>query len=452
MATTLEGNRLKNVRVLGQNLSTDLVEVCESASLSVSNSQVTEMSFAFADSHDLQLFRSGTLAEGTSITYGDWQTVVEDLALKPGKIGPSVSVKCPSKFVTRLRGQTGAYSWGDYDIAAWVTSVARGVGMSVLVQPGLGRKSIIREAPDGDRKESTWDIIAQLAKEVGVWVFEYGSTLVFAKPSWLVNRTSRRYWPLHWNTWTDYHEGLAGMPVYSDSASSTTRETLTVRLVSADADTVRPGDEVVMTGQHLGKAKGRWIVTSVDFPMTVAAAVSVACQRPIDPVAQPPAVAATGAAAKPAAAKPAAKPAATSGGGSGGAPAGLSAAVDRWKASVQGRGIDMDGAYGAQCVDLARSYSQNVVGTGAIMGNGRDWYAAGGASGAYTQIGPGARAQKGDIACWGASWGGGWGHVAIVLGDNGGSISTMTQNPGPARVENFGKNGLQGYLRPKRWR
>lgn len=448
MATTLDGNRLKNVRVLGQNLSSDLVEVCESASLSVSNSQVTEMSFAFSDTHELQLFRSGMLAEGTSITYGDWQTIVEDVTLKPGKIGPSVSVKCPSKFVTRLRGQTGAYSWGDYDIASWVTAVARDVGMSTLVQPGLGRKSIIREASDGDRKESTWDIITQLSKEVGVWVFEYGSTLVFAKPSWLVSRASRRYWPLHWNTWTDYHEGLQGMPEYNNAASSATRETLKVRLISADADTIRPGDELVMSGQYLGKATGRWIVTDVDFPMTVAAAVAVSCQRPIDPVAQPPAPVATGGAANPS--TPAAGAVAVSSGG--GAPAGLSAAVDRWKATVQGRGIDMDGAFGAQCVDLARSYSQNVVGTGAIMGNGRDWYAAGGASGAYTQIGPGAQAQKGDIACWGASWGGGWGHVAIVLGDNGGTISTMTQNPGPARVENFGKNGLQGYLRPKRWR
>lgn len=447
MATTLDGNRLKNVRVLGQNLSTDLVETCESASLSVSKSAVTEMSFTFADTHDLQVFRSGILSAGTSITYGEWQTVVEDVTLKPGKIGPSVSVKCPSKFVTRLRGATGAHSWGDQDISTWVTNIAREVGMSALVQPGMGRKTIIREAADGDRKESTWDIITTLAREVGAWVFEYGSTLVFAKPTWLVNRPSRRYWPLHWNTWTDYNEGLAGMPEYGNNAGGSPRETLKLRLVSADADQVRPGDEVTLAGTNLGMAKGRWIVNSVDFPMTIAAAVTVSCQRPIDPVPQPPEV----------------PVAAASGGGGGGggtttasgsagAPAGLAAAVDRWVASVQGRAIDMDGAFGAQCVDLARSYSQNVVGTGAIMGNGKDWYSNGAASGAYTQIPAGSKAQKGDIACWGSSWGGGYGHVAIVLSDNGGNLTTMTQNPGPARKENFGKNGLQGYLRPKRWK
>lgn len=444
MGTTMTAdNRLLNVRVLGQNMSSDLVETCESASLSVSNSAVTEMSFTFADTHDLQVFRSGILSAGTSVTYGDWQTVVEDVTLKPGKIGPSVSVKCPSKFVSRLRGATGAHSWGGQDVSTWVTNIAREVGMAALVQPGLGTRTIIREAPDGDRKESTWDIITDLAKEIGVWVFEYGSTLVFAKPSWLVNRPSRQYWPLHWNTWTDYNEGLAGMPEYSDSLSSSPREKLKLRLVSADADKVRPGDEVTLAGTHLGKAKGRWIVTSVDFPMTVAAAVTVSCQRPIDPVPQPPQEAAN------------ASGGGTSTGGSGGAagaPSGLAAAVDRWVASVQGKAIDADGAFGAQCVDLARHYSQNVVGTGPIMGNGRDWYANGAASGAYTQIPAGSKAQKGDIACWGPSWGGGWGHVAIVLSDNGNTITTMTQNPGPARKETFGKNGLQGYLRPKRWK
>lgn len=443
MATTLDSNRLLNVKVLGQNLSSDLVEVCESAALSVSNSQVTEMSFTFADTHDLQVFRSGMLAEGTSITYGEWQTIVQDVSLKPGKIGPSVSVKCPSKFVTRLRAQTGAYSWGDYDVSAWASAVARDVGMSTLVQPGLGRRTIMREAPDGDRRESTWDVLTQLAREQGVWLFEYGSTLVFAKPSWLINRPSRRYWPLHWNTWTDYNEGLAGMPEYNNAASSSPRESLKLRLISTDADKIRPGDEVTLAGTNLGKAKGRWIAVSVDFPMTVAAPVTVTCHRAIDPTPQPPQ-----------------ETAAAGGGGGGGsapssggsAPAGLAAAVDRWVASVQGRAIDMDGAFGAQCVDLARSFSQNVVGTGPIMGNGRDWYAAGAASGAYTQVPPGQPAQKGDIACWGASWGGGYGHVAIVLADNGGSLNTMSQNPGPARQMALGKNGLQGYLRPKRWK
>lgn len=450
MATTLTGTRMLNVKVLGQNMSSDLAETCEKASLSASISQVTEMSFTFADDHSLTVFKSGLLNEGTTITYGAWQTVVQDMDLKSGATGPSITVKCPSKFVTRLRGEVGAANWGTVDISAWVRDRAASAGMSTLVQPGLGRKAIIREKPDGDRKESTWDVITQLAKEVGVWVYEYGNHLVFAKPSYLINLGGRRYWPLYWNSWGDYHDGLAGMPEYGNAASSALRESLKLRMVSADADQVRPGDEVTLGGPHVSKMGGRWIVASVDFPLTVASPVTVSCQRAIDPVPQPPEVAETpkaAAAGGTSAAKPAAAAAA-----SGGAPAGLSAAVDRWKASVQGRGIDMDGAYGAQCVDLARSYSQNVVGTGAIMGNGRDWYAAGAASGAYTQVGPGAKAQKGDIACWGASWGGGWGHVAIVLGDNGGSISTMTQNPGPARVENFGKNGLQGYLRPKRWK
>ena len=92
-------------------------------------------------------------------------------------------------------------------------------------------------------------------------------------------------------------------------------------------------------------------------------------------------------------------------------------------------------------------YAKEVFGV-QINGNGKEWFANGPRSGAFTQVGAGSKALKGDIACYDASHGGGYGHVAIVIADNGGGLSTMSQNPGPARQMNLGKAGLQGYLRP----
>lgn len=444
MPTTIEAdNRLKGIRVSGSSMAAELRDICLSAKLSIGSDKVSEMSFDFLDTMDLSVFRSKIFSKGATLVYGDWHFTSEGVDLAPGAAGPVLSVTAPSKFVTALRGQTGAANWGDVDVSQWVESVAKSVGMSYLVQPGLGVKSIMRQAPeDGGNAESTWDVLTALKGESGVWLFEYGTTLVFAKPSFLLATPwSRRIWSLNWDSWLGAKtEGLVGMPSYSTDPTSETPETLTLELVSADADQARPGDEVSLSGASVGEMGGRWIIKSVDFPLNVAGKIKLTCQRPIDPKIVPRQTAAE----------------TTSGGGGKAASSGASAAsgvggaVDRWVASVQGKAVDMDGAFGAQCVDLARSYSQNVVGTGPVMGNGNQWFANGAATGAYTQVGAGSPAAKGDIACWGSFYGGGYGHVAIVLEDRGGSVNVMSQNPGPARPMELSKQGLQGYLRPKR--
>jgi hypothetical protein len=238
---------------------------------------------------------------------------------------------------------------------------------------------------------------------------------------------------------------MTGMPEYTDDPGSEYPETLTVKLASADADQARPGDAVTLSGRNVGPMGGSWIVKDVDFPMKAADVVTLTCQRPIDPTPEPPQDTAktstTSAAGK-----------TTAGGGGLAAPVakGSGGAVDVWVGNVNGRAIDMDGAFGAQCVDLANHYHTYAVGGASyVYGNGNQWYSAAPAS-LYSKI-PGGTAAKGDIACWGAFYGGGYGHVAIVLEDLGGSLKVMTQNPGGAHVDTLSKQGLQGYLRPKKF-
>ena len=51
---------------------------------------------------------------------------------------------------------------------------------------------------------------------------------------------------------------------------------------------------------------------------------------------------------------------------------------------------------------------------------------------------------------WGTSWPyTSAGHVAIVLGDQGGNISVLSQNPGAAKIMSITKAHLSGYLRPR---
>lgn len=442
MAMTLAPDgRLMNVRISGKVLSGDLRDVAEKVTLSISRTAVTEMSFDFSDKQDGEAFRGGGLTQGATVGYGPFLMTVEDVDYKPGPLGPTLSVKAPSSFVTKLRRQTGGYSWGGREVEEFVRAVAAGVGMGAIVQPGLGHQNMIRKAAEGDEEpESTWDVLVQLSKTTGAWIFEYGAILVFGRPSWLASGSWRnREWPLVYNGWGDYSEALEGMPSYGNHASADPRESLEFGLIGVDADTARPGDLVTMAGASAGPMAGKWLIESVDFPLTVAAPVKVKAVRPIDPKVEP------------VRALPDKLPSGAIG-GKNVAGVGLQpndgGAVDRWVGQVEGKAIDYDGAYGAQCVDLVFHYSRYVIGGPRLTGNGRDIFPNAAGNSSYTRLGPGDRARKGDVACWGPSWGGGWGHAAIVLSDNGGDLTCLSQNPGPARRMNLGKNGLMGYLRP----
>ena len=132
-------------------------------------------------------------------------------------------------------------------------------------------------------------------------------------------------------------------------------------------------------------------------------------------------------------------------------------------ASVDGVGINVDGAYGNQCWDLWSHYAVNFLGvtywkTGTNAGGGcpdHPGYTCGlwktfDRSGLNQWFTPHTGTpQRGDVAIW--EWGSPVGpnsHVAIVVEDRGGSVLCMTQNPGNSHYGNLSKAGILGYLRP----
>ena len=135
-----------------------------------------------------------------------------------------------------------------------------------------------------------------------------------------------------------------------------------------------------------------------------------------------------------------------------------------WINSRNGRAIDVDGWYGAQCWDSWHDYANALFGvpmrnTGCSAGGPgthHPGYACevyhqfdrSGLNQWFTRIGN-VPAKAGDVAFW--EWGSPVGpnsHVAVVIEDRGSHILCMTQNPGPNRIASLSKAGLLGYLRP----
>lgn len=119
-----------------------------------------------------------------------------------------------------------------------------------------------------------------------------------------------------------------------------------------------------------------------------------------------------------------------------------------------GKYVDWDGVYGAQCFDLVNKWS-TYLGYRPFTG----LYAYGiidQTQGNYTKIlnSPTAVPQAGDIIVWNSRYGGGYGHTAIAsgIGDTN-SFESFDQNyptGSPAHLVRHSYDGVIGWLRPNK--
>lgn len=125
--------------------------------------------------------------------------------------------------------------------------------------------------------------------------------------------------------------------------------------------------------------------------------------------------------------------------------------VLNWFSGVEGTYVDMDGKYGAQCVDLAKHYAVRVHGVPNIAyGHGKDFAHGVTNQPGWTFISPSSNAIAGDVVSFGPSWGDGYGHVAVVVSDNGDSLTVIQQNPKAPHKATLRKSDVVGYARPPR--
>lgn len=114
-----------------------------------------------------------------------------------------------------------------------------------------------------------------------------------------------------------------------------------------------------------------------------------------------------------------------------------------------GKFLDFDGWYGAQCVDLVQFWSQ-ALGGPRFTGDAKD--IAGQTHGFYTWIAnsPTAVPQKGDIVVWDGGYNGGPGHVAIATGWGSTSIFEVFEQNNPtgsnAHLGRHNYNHVAGWL------
>lgn len=129
--------------------------------------------------------------------------------------------------------------------------------------------------------------------------------------------------------------------------------------------------------------------------------------------------------------------------------------MGEFTSKYDGKFIDYDGKFGAQCVDLARQYVKEVLGypqCPPVVGAADLWDSC--VSDFYEKVPntPTGVPQSGDIVIWNRKLGNGYGHVAIFDHGNASAFVSFDQNyplGTPCHFQKHTYSSVTGWLHPK---
>lgn len=287
---------IDQVRINGKPMSTTLTEQIIAGSLSLSARSVTAFDCTIQESPDMRLTGSinTVLREGTTVLWQDYALSLDRVRTGGGAKAPTIDISATSDFVHSLMRETGGKSWGKTSVSAWAGDRIRTKGALAVVQPGLGDREIKRKEPEGNgtTDETTWDVLGEMAKQTGSWLFEYGNKIYLAKPSWLISQPNVRRYKVEWNSWTDHTDALTAAPEYSWEKTKKKWEgqhQLVIKAIDPGQGSTnplsqcRPGDIVDFTGAASPSPDPVWLVVSVQHSLVIGQPVTITCWRAVDP-------------------------------------------------------------------------------------------------------------------------------------------------------------------------
>lgn len=276
------------ITIEGAGLRGRIGDRVASASLDLSASSVSQLSLRVLDP-ELELLRSRALARKAAVTLGALRLQVAAEGVDPRGPIPAVTADCRPRAVAALRARRGARTWANLSPDALVRSEVLSVGARAMTEPRPRRRQIIRRAEANQPPESSWDLLARLAKEEGAWLFEAEGVVYWGRPTWLLSRLP--VYRLDWHapgTSGETSPALLDAPAlrWSDDDSEVAASG-TVRVLREQAQVLTPGRGLQLGGS-LGPFSRRYIVTGLMLDVGAREA-TVSFESPVNPTPEPPA-------------------------------------------------------------------------------------------------------------------------------------------------------------------
>lgn len=279
MSKYAHSGRLWNVMLSAGVRHESILQRVTRASVDLSVSQVSQLSFAIADP-DMSLLRSGLFKKGTTLRYHGQAFVVAVRGLEEAGGRPALTVTARSRGAQRMKKQKGALVRRDMSPTHFIGNHARYAGLRFVGQPSSRRKAVFRKGKKlGGEMESSWEAAVRYAGELGFIVFEAQDTLYFGRPRWLIDRLGGV--TIRWRGQkTRGH--LYQVPAMRDSDDDVSRgHTGTLTLHPDLAERLMPGRRCLLSG--VGPFSGQYMASSLRMDLGGANAATVEIQTPINP-------------------------------------------------------------------------------------------------------------------------------------------------------------------------
>jgi cell wall-associated NlpC family hydrolase len=292
--------RLGYVIVRGAKLRLEVQEAVTSATLSWSTDEVTQLAMTVEDP-EFVIWRSGQFAKDTLVVYreppmDDVRLRITSLSLDGGASGTGgfqVSARSEGRWL--LMRRQGPLVMPKASPSAFVLAECKAVGLKAVVQPSPTRTQVARDVPKegeasrGAARPSSWTTFQRLAQELGYYLFEYGGTVYFGQPSWLMKQPGDPLTvsvPFHK---TGLDERFAALNIPSITMSEDAEvpvEISGLQLHKSRLAECRPGRNLHLRGLHPFIA--HYLVTSMTVPLLGTGPIELAASTPHDPPPQPP--------------------------------------------------------------------------------------------------------------------------------------------------------------------
>lgn len=281
---------LDSIYVMGTKLKKDIVGAVTSASLSMSTSQVTQLTIEMVDK-GFAILGQGLFKIGTPVRYKDLYFVVSNTETKGIAGNEGLTIKCRPETVSKLKARRGTKVMSGASPSEFVIAECKAIGASYYVQPSAKRSSVARDVPkakekyEKDQEPSSWTTFDRLANELGYAMFEMAGVIYFAKPSYILNAAKKSPLNVTWRKST-YATESETVPVCIKSADSKS-VSVDVTLPPARAKECRVGRAMKLSG--VPTFDGYYLVDTVDYTLSgQIERVSVSASTAIDPEAHPP--------------------------------------------------------------------------------------------------------------------------------------------------------------------
>lgn len=280
MATFTPSGRIGNVLVYGARLKANVVENVLRAELSLSSSEVTQLTLSIREDEAFTLTKSGLFyaggltTAGSKINYQDLELEVRAVELAPRGTDHALTVTARSWGAGILRRQRGKRVRHKISPTSYAALAAKSAGLKFLGEASAKRKAIPRQSG-----ESEWQTLQRLAGELGYVCFEAAGVLYFGRPTYLIARTKQV--PVNWRG-KSTDQSVDALPTCRRSGDDAKGlATVSVPMRGPIAETVRPGMGLPLTG--IPQFEARYMVTAVTMSLADGTPVTVDAATAINP-------------------------------------------------------------------------------------------------------------------------------------------------------------------------